>query len=373
MTSDIDAEWSPATDLLLTAALADDAAREIRWLLLGCAPALATALAEAAPNAQVRWVAADVREFTALEHAVDARGTQTIELRDDPVQPMSAAESFEVVAIHAPADRALARRWLVTAHLALALGGTLSVVGANAAGIRSVIADATRLFGAPTMVDYRRHHRVARWTRVLDAEENPPDWLAHPGIAPGTWRHMVAAVRGTELRLDSLPGTFAAGRLDTGTALLLEHLAVGHGERVLDVGCGAGVVGLVAARLGAGWIDLVDVDLAAVATARHNLALNEVANGRALPSDTYEAVHGERYDLILSNPPFHRGKRVDHDMPERLIAGAPAMLVPGGRVRIVANAFLRHDALMRRVFARVEVVAATRQYHVLEATRPREK
>ncbi len=95
-----------------------------------------------------------------------------------------------------------------------------------------------------------------------------------------------------------------------------------------------------------------------------------ITNGRALASDVYDAVRGERYDLVVSNPPFHRGKALDQEVAQRLIAGAPAMLSPGGGLLLVANAFLTYDDAMRRVFSRVETVAATRQYRVLAASHP---
>jgi 16S rRNA (guanine1207-N2)-methyltransferase len=118
-------------------------------------------------------------------------------------------------------------------------------------------------------------------------------------------------------------------------------------------------------------VDLVDANLLAVAAAKQNLARNGVGNGRALASDVYEAVRGERYDLVVSNPPFHRGKAVDQEVAQLLIADAPTMLARGGRLLLVANTFLPYEEAMRRVFTRVETVAATRQYRVTLATRPR--
>ncbi|HEV2128424.1 MAG TPA: methyltransferase, partial [Thermomicrobiales bacterium] len=81
--------------------------------------------------------------------------------------------------------------------------------------------------------------------------------------------------------------------------------------------------------------------------------------------DVYSGIEGEAYDLIVSNPPFHQGKMINYDMPQRLIGEASEHLKPGGRLVIVANAFLPYDRVMRAHFAEVDVVAATRQYRVL--------
>ena len=115
---------------------------------------------------------------------------------------------------------------------------------------------------------------------------------------------------------------------------------------------------------------LVDANLLAVAAARRNLERLGIA-GRAMASDLFTAIPAERYDLIVSNPPFHQGKRVDLSVADRLITESPAHLRPDGRLLIVANAFLAYSKQMERVFRRVETVAATRQYHVLEAREPR--
>ena len=92
---------------------------------------------------------------------------------------------------------------------------------------------------------------------------------------------------------------------------------------------------------------------------------------RAFASDVYPAIEDARYDLVVSNPPFHRGKAIDFTIADRLIDEAPDHLEPGGSLLVVANAFLAYGKRMERVFSRVETMAATRQYHVLRASEPR--
>ncbi len=171
---------------------------------------------------------------------------------------------------------------------------------------------------------------------------------------------------GVDLVFETLPGVFSADRLDEGTRLLLEHLEVPAGVSVLDVGCGAGVIGAVAGRRGAGSVTMTDVNLLAVAAARRNAGLAGVPV-EVVAGDVYGGLGERRFDLIASNPPFHQGKVVDYDMPQRLIAQASEHLAPGGRLVLVANAFLPYDRLMRERFGNVEVLGATRQYRVLSA------
>lgn len=324
------------------------------WLVLGGEAALPAGLTQ--EGRDVHWLPVMVGERSSV-------GPDVV-VRNDPDR-----DAYGRVLVPVPLDRDLARRWILVARDALEDGGDLLIGGANSAGAKSVIADATAVFGAPVASGYRQKHRIARFVRPA-TDPGLPAWAAKEGIAPGSWQRFSFEAQGHVIALETRPGVFAGDRLDAGTELLLHHLVVPPGGRVLDVGCGAGVIGILAHRLGASHVDLVDANLLAVETAARNLARLEVP-GRALASDTYEALRNERYNLIASNPPFHRGKEVDTAVADRLIDEAPAHLLPGGSLVIVANAFLAYGKRMERVFTHVETIAATRQYHVLLATDPR--
>jgi 16S rRNA (guanine1207-N2)-methyltransferase len=137
---------------------------------------------------------------------------------------------------------------------------------------------------------------------------------------------------------------------------------------VLDIGCGWGAIGLVAAQQGAAQVDLIDVSLPAAAAAARNIAAAGLTNARALPSDALSAVANERYDLIVTNPPFHAGKAVDHDAALAFIAEARDLLTPRGRLLVVANAFIRYERAMQGRYGSVETLAEDRRYHLLQAT-----
>jgi 16S rRNA (guanine1207-N2)-methyltransferase len=301
------------------------------------------------------------------------------------------AEAYQTVVINLPKGRKLARRWLVEAWGALQPGGELYLAGANSEGIQSVIRDAEDLFGNATVLNYRKGCRVARMVRQSELGEGlevPPhsstageevswapgpeiSWAAEPGIARGSWIEFSASVCGGTFALRSLPGVFSFDHLDEGTALLLQQLTREwvQGKNVLDFGCGYGLIGMAAASLGAAWVDLLDVDLSAVAAAQENCAGNKISNARVRPSDVLDAIGPERYDLILSNPPFHTGKQVEYSMAHTFITHSRQILNPDGRLVLVANRFIRYDRLMKEVFGNVEKLAETGKYHVLESVR----
>lgn len=345
-------------DIEIISGLLLDEAQKIapdgRWLALGGEALLPGELSRFAGD--VEWIPVDVRERDKADGRVVVRDTFD-------------GGSYERVVLPMPPDRELARRWLVTARKALKPGGILILAGANAEGGKSVVSDARRLFGPPLLEHYRQKHRIAQFLAGSDQEE-APSWACADGIVPGTWKSFEIVAAGDTLTLDTMPGVFAGSRLDAGTQLLLDNLEVHPGSRVLDVGCGVGIIGLRASQMGASHVDLVDANLLAIQAASRNLERLGVA-GRTVASDVFSSVAGERYDLITSNPPFHRGKQIDYSVADRLIHEAPSHLTPDGRLLIVANAFLAYGKKMEAVFRHVETVASTLQYHVLAAENPR--
>lgn len=295
-----------------------------------------------------------------------ANGVPAVEVSEQASLLPERAGSLDRVVILAPPSRALGRRWLAEAHALLRPGGLLSLAGANKEGVQPLIADAAALFGVTSIVGYGRGCRVAEAVRAPTPPPTPP-WAATPGIAPGTWHTLRAQLPDGPAELASLPGIFSYDRLDAGTALLVQQLGECAGLRVLDAGCGYGPIGVAAARLGAARVAMLDVNLLAVAAARENIARLGLAAATAEASDALGAAAGRAYDLVLSNPPFHAGKAVDTTMAQAFIAQARALLAPGGRLLLVANAFLPYERHLAPHFSHVEIVAADRSYKVLAA------
>lgn len=274
------------------------------------------------------------------------------------------AGRYDRIVLLAPQSRALARRWLVEAHALLRVGGVLDVAGANGGGIQALVADTKALFGTAHVLGYGGGCRVAEALRSATPPALPA-WASEPGIAPGTWTRVRAELPGGPAELMSLPGVFSYDRLDAGTALLLQHLPMCKGMRVLDIGCGYGVLGLAAAQQGATQVELGDVNLLAIAAAGANIErLGLAATVRAVPGDALDAATG-RYDLVVSNPPFHAGKAVDTTMAHAFITQARAHLAPGGRLVLVANRFLPYERELKPHFARVASFAESGSYKLL--------
>jgi 16S rRNA (guanine1207-N2)-methyltransferase len=249
----------------------------------------------------------------------------------------------------------------MTAHAVLSVlssGCRFVLYGGNDEGIRSASAMLMRLAGTVETLDTRGHGRV------LSARREPASPLKDSLRA---WR-TVSTIELAGMRRDwiAYPGVFAAGRLDEGTALLLEALLpLAPEARVLDYGCGSGVIGAaVLARQPNVVLHMIDSDAVAVEAARENVPSARHAVGMRLADAGQPA-----YQVILSNPPLHQGIAEDRAALQRLIADAPAYLAAGGILQIVVQRRLALDRLFARHFADAGVVAENGRYRVWRAQR----
>jgi 16S rRNA (guanine1207-N2)-methyltransferase len=166
------------------------------------------------------------------------------------------------------------------------------------------------------------------------------------------------------------PSVFAQGKLDEGTRLLIEALEVQPTDEALDIGCGAGYIGLYIARLASnGFVTMVDASFASVALARHNIAESGLSNISVIASDGAQAVLSQRFDLVVTNPPFHQGGIQTTEIAERFIRDASQVLRPGGRLYLVANRFLKYEPALRAHFKKINEVGGNIHFKVLRATK----
>ncbi len=279
-------------------------------------------------------------------------------------------ESYPQVIVHLQKSRAATAIDLAEAWRILAPGGQLLFAGTNGVGVTSAVKRlAKQLDQSPIVVTNRARARVVRFKKD-----------GGPGPARETTPSIEACVEALDgtphsLALETGPGVFSAKKLDTGSELLLGALAgfVGHKppKRVVDLGCGTGVLGLAAATL---YPDveclLADADARAVACARANVeALGLGERVRVEWWDAREKPLGDRYDLALVNPPFHQhGTEVDLGPALALFRSLGTWLGRNGRALVVANRTLPYEQALAEE-GQVETVASTRGYKLLSLKR----
>ena len=176
-------------------------------------------------------------------------------------------------------------------------------------------------------------------------------------------------IRGHAFTFLTDAGVFSRGSLDRGSELLVDALDLGRCELVLDIGCGYGAIGIAAARMTEGGrVILTDVNERAAGLARKNLRANGIANAEVREGDLYAPVSGLRFDHILCNPPIRAGRSI----VDRIVHEAPAHLLDGGSLWIVARTRQGADAIrarMERAFGNAAVVRRGSGYKVLRSTK----
>ena len=159
--------------------------------------------------------------------------------------------------------------------------------------------------------------------------------------------------------------------LGTDSMLLADFAAQRRARRIADLGCGAGVLSVAFARHSPKIrLTLCDVSAPAVEASRATLAANGV-EGVVFASNVFSEVKG-RFDMIISNPPFHDGMQTSLDAAQTLIRGAVRHLNSGGELRIVANAFLPYPDVLDETFGFHEVIAQTGRFKVYRAIMTRQ-
>jgi release factor glutamine methyltransferase len=166
------------------------------------------------------------------------------------------------------------------------------------------------------------------------------------------------------VRIVTLPGVFAPISDTWLLADCVRTLGLDADSRVLDACTGSGALAIAAAQAGAGHVTAIDVSRRAVATARLNARLNRVSL-RTLRGDLLDRVRDERFDAILSNPPYlpaeddelpRRGRarawdagRDGRALLDRLCREAPARLRPGGVLLLVHSSVSGEHATLAQL------------------------
>jgi 16S rRNA (guanine1207-N2)-methyltransferase len=349
-------EPGPATDALL------QAARRLtgEHIFVMGPGAAGTALWAARQGGMVTYWTDNIAEAVSLEASF--RLNHHLARLQVVLQPdfSGLAPAFYTMAlVHLPRGRALQIEALALAAALLQPGGRLVFVGATREGVKGAHREAQRLFGHAGIV-------VRKGGYHAGLAQRPDGAFPIPEVVYET---RSIAVDDITTQLVSCPGVFAWDRLDDGAAALIAGMDVEPDTDVLEVGCGTGLPGLAALRCGVR-ATLVDVSARAVASARRTLAANGYSDVPVLLSQGAAVVQGQMFDTVITNPPFHQGHGMDFEVARGFVHEAARVLRYGGRLYLVANAFLKYEPWLRESFARVSIAWEDRRFKVWRAEKP---
>jgi 16S rRNA (guanine1207-N2)-methyltransferase len=292
----------------------------------------------------------DFASFTALKQA----GLDT----EYAAYPSDPGTRYDWIILTLPRQKALLRLLLDCAASLLSENGTLWLAGENQAGIKSADKLLKSHFSQVRKVDNARH------CTLYEAEGVSEQHHFDPHSHRQKW--MLDFVP-SGLKVVSYPGVFAHGRLDAGTALLLETLKDKKlGTDILDFACGAGLIGAcIGASNREANVTLLDTNAVALKACEETFAANQMS-ASILASDGLSELTGT-FDTIVSNPPIHASQKTDTHMSIRLLEKVTDYLNPGGSLIIVANIHLPYERWLSQQFRYCRQLASSKTFKVIEA------
>lgn len=238
---------------------------------------------------------------------------------------------------------------------------TLVLAGAM---LKHLPAQAAEILAGLGAVETLPAQKKARVLRVMPDPQRPP----LPLPPPQTLR-----VPEYDLQLEAGANVFARDKLDIGARFFLEQFAaLPPARRIADLGCGNGVLGIVAKRRQpAAHLVFCDESYQAVAAAETNYRAHcgGAAGADFCVDDGLSRYRGAPFDLVLCNPPFHQDHVVGDQIAWQMFTQSLKHLRPGGELWVVGNRHLQYHVKLRRLFGNCRQIAANPKFAVLAARR----
>ena len=245
----------------------------------------------------------------------------------------------------------------------LADGGTLIVSLHNDWGAKRFEKTLADVSGGTSMIS--KHHCRVFWTTK---PVNPDDAVLE------VWRGHGALRRILDGRYWSRPGLFSWDRIDEGSALLAKCLPDDLAGHAADLGAGWGYLSeqLLMKCSDIASLDCFEADRDALEAARRLLGVLPVpVRPRLRWHDVTGGIDRRKYDVVISNPPFHEGRMADPHLGGKFIAAAAMGLKPQGQFWLVANRQLPYEHLLEEAFSVWHHVAEESGFKVLHAIDPK--
>lgn len=272
------------------------------------------------------------------------------------------AQAFDVVLLLPDRQRDYNRARLLDAALKCRPGGQIVLAAENQQGAASLEKDVRALFANARV--WTKHK--CRALCVLNDPARFDQSLA------GRWRAAAAIKRNGASERFECAGIFNGGALDAGSAELIQHLPDPGNKAVADLGAGSGLLAqALLARGTPALIDLYEADALALHVARLNFSDSKVPL-QFLWADVTAGLSA-RYDLIVSNPPFHTSRPDRPELGNRFIEVAAAALKRDGSLYMVANRHLPYEEMLHYCFERVSLLSDAKGFKVFAAFAPKKE
>ncbi|MDB4837433.1 class I SAM-dependent methyltransferase [Marinomonas sp.] len=275
--------------------------------------------------------------------ALQAVGFDEEKLRLSAQWMIEDGADFDFIVIYQPKAKELLDYLLAAVLPLLKENGQVWLVGDNKSGVKSSMKRLTNHLEDIGKIDSAKHCLLYNGYKRHDAKPFIfEDWIT-------TWQQEVA---GQSVTLCSLPGVFGHGKLDKGTALLLnqlnEHRFMSDvsNARILDFGCGDGIIALWLFNKTGARITALDDSVLALKATELTFAANQASDALTLTASNGLAGVKGRFNYVVTNPPFHTGINTDYNVAESFFMAVKQHLTLNGELFVVANDFLRYPPIL---------------------------
>ncbi len=168
---------------------------------------------------------------------------------------------------------------------------------------------------------------------------------------------------------------FSRERLDIGTRFFLKQLSARtESRKIIDLGCGNGVLGLVAARCNPkAELTFADESFMAIASAKKNFD-NLFAGTRKADfhvTNCLSGIAGTEFDWVLCNPPFHHQNTRGDAIAWEMFNDSKRVLKPKGELWVIGNRHLPYHIKLKRIFGNATLIASNNKFVVVKAIKSR--
>lgn len=263
---------------------------------------------------------------------------------------------FDAVIIYYPKTKLRFDYYLSNISKYLHEDATIYVVGEKKGGVKSCEKQIKLYSPKANKLDAARHCQLySAWFNGDACAKQVDDWFSVKNASINVSQQNI------DLTLYSLPGVFSASGIDGGTELLLTNLepVKGHG---IDFGCGCGIIAAATCKRFEASMTAVDVDAFAIASSNQTFKANKV-NAKAVASNGLSSLPtNEKFDFVVTNPPFHTGIKTDYDITQTFIKDLTKILQNKFTLWMVANSFLPYQDAFKRYLKPAQVKTNNKRF-----------
>ncbi|MFL0797885.1 MAG: methyltransferase [Cellvibrionaceae bacterium] len=174
----------------------------------------------------------------------------------------------------------------------------------------------------------------------------------------------------TQFQICNHANIFSRDSLDIGTRFFLEHIPSSDKEKhILDLGCGNGVVGMMAATKNPNSrLTFTDESFMAIESAKATFYKNidKPKEAEFHATNCLEGITNTSIDLILNNPPFHQGNTVGDHIAMEMFKDSKRALKKGGELWVIGNRHLGYHVKLKKLYGNCELVASNKKFVILK-------